>query len=303
MKKIPALSVVAASVVLALTGCAGGNALSSGSGTAGSAGDTVIIGSADFIESQLIASIYSQALQKAGVSVKEQFNIGAREVYMQALKDGSIDLIPEYSGALLSYLDTSSKASTSADVNTALEAALPSGVSMLDYSAAEDKDVLAVTKANADKYKLTKVSDLSSVASEFLLGGPPEWKTRENGVLGLKSVYGLTFKDFVSLDAGGTLTMTALTSGQVQVGDIFSTDPGLVANDLVALDDDKSLFAAENVVPIIASSKSSDTIKKTLNDISAKLTTADLIDLNTQAATGTDLAAIAKEWLAKVGLG
>ena len=89
------------------------------------------------------------------------------------------------------------------------------------------------------------------------------------GAVWLRDIYGLNFKDFVSLDAGGTLTMTALTNGQIQAGDLFSTDPGLHAKNLVALDDDKNLFAAENVVPLIKSAKQNDAIKKTLDAVSA----------------------------------
>ena len=268
----------------------------------GSSGSQIIVGSADFTESQLIGSIYSQALQAAGVEVKEQFNIGSREVYIAALKDGSIDLVPEYSGALLKYLDEKSTATTTEAVQAELTTKLPEGISMLQPSPAEDKDVLAVTKATADKYKLTKISDLAPVAGELVLGGPPEWKTRVNGVVGLRDVYGLNFKEFVALDAGGTLTMTALTNGQIQAGDLFSTDPGLVTNNLVALEDDKSLFAAENVVPVIKTAKLNDTVTKTLNDVSAKLTTEDLISMNAEAATGTNLSDIAKKWLAGAGI-
>jgi osmoprotectant transport system substrate-binding protein len=305
MKKRIILSALAATSVLALSACGasgGGDPLSGGGNNSGSSGSTIIIGSADFTESQLIASIYSQALQAAGVSVKEQFNIGSREVYVAALKDSSIDLVPEYSGAFLSYLDPKSTAATTEAVNTELKGKLPSGISMLTPSPAEDKDVLAVTKATADKYKLKTISDVKPVAGELVLGGPPEWKTRTQGVVGLRDIYGLNFKDFVSLDAGGTLTMTALVNGQVQAGDLFSTDPGLVKNNLVALEDDKSLFAAENVVPLIKTAKASDTVTKTLNDVSAKLTTNDLITMNGEAATGANLADIAKKWLAGAGI-
>jgi osmoprotectant transport system substrate-binding protein len=304
MKKRTLLSALAVTSVLALSACGGGggNPLSGGGDNKGSSGSAVIVGSADFTESQLIASIYSQALQAAGVPTKEQFNIGSREVYIQALKDGSIDLVPEYSGALLSYLDPKSTAATTEAVTAELKGKLPSGISMLTPSAAQDKDVVAVTKATADKYKLKTVSDLKPVAGELILGGPPEWKTRQQGVVGLRDVYGLNFKDFVSLDAGGTLTMTALTNGQIQAGDLFSTDPGLVTNNLVALDDDKSLFAAENVVPLIKSGKQNDTITKTLDAVSAKLTTDDLISMNAEAAKGTNLSDIAKKWLASVGI-
>jgi osmoprotectant transport system substrate-binding protein len=304
MKKRTILTALAATSVLALSACGAGGSdpLSGGGNNSGSSGSQIIIGSADFTESQLIASIYSQALQAAGVSVKEQFNIGSREVYVAALKDSSIDLVPEYSGAFLSYLDPKSTAATTEGVTTELKGKLPSGISMLTPSPAEDKDVLAVTKATADKYKLKTISDMKPVAGELVLGGPPEWKTRTQGVVGLRDIYGLNFKDFVSLDAGGTLTMTALVNGQVQAGDLFSTDPGLVKNNLVALDDDKSLFAAENVVPLIKTAKATDTVTKTLNDVSAKLTTNDLITMNGEAATGANLADIAKKWLAGAGI-
>jgi osmoprotectant transport system substrate-binding protein len=305
MKKRTLLSALAVTSVLALSACGGGGGdpLSGGGNNTGSSGSEVIVGSADFTESQLIASIYSQALQGAGVPTKEQFNIGSREVYIQALKDGSIDLVPEYTGALLSYLDNKSTAATSEAVTAELKGKLPSGTSMLTPSPAEDKDVVAVTQATADKYKLKTISDLKPVAGELVLGGPPEWKTRTQGVVGLRDAYGLNFKDFVSLDAGGTLTMTALTNGQIQAGDLFSTDPGLHANHLVALEDDKNLFAAENVAPLITTAKQTDAIKKTLDAVSAKLTTDDLITMNAEAATGTNLADIAKKWLANAGIG
>jgi osmoprotectant transport system substrate-binding protein len=305
MKKRTILSAaLTVTSVLALSACGGGGGdpLSGGGNNNGSSGSQVIVGSADFTESQLIASIYSQALQAAGVKVKEQFNIGSREVYIAALKDGSIDLVPEYSGALLSYLDPKSTAATAQSVTSELASKVPSGLSILTPSPAEDKDVVAVTKATADKYNLKTISDLAPVAGELVLGGPPEWKTRVQGVLGLRDVYGLNFKDFVTLDAGGTLTMTALTNGQIQAGDLFSTDPGLVSNNLVALEDDKSLFAAESVVPVIKTAKENDTIAKTLNAVSAKLTTDDLIKMNAEAATGTNLADIAKKWLAGAGI-
>jgi len=304
MNKRITLSALAVTSILALSACGGGgDPMSGGGNDSGSSGSEIIVGSADFTESQLIGSIYSQALQAKGVPVKEQFNIGSREVYIQALKDSSIDLVPEYSGALLSYLDPKSTAAEPDAVSSELKGKLPSGISMLTPSPAEDKDVVAVTKATADKYKLKTISDLAPVAGELVLGGPPEWKTREQGVVGLKDVYGLNFKEFVSLDAGGTLTMTALTNGQIQAGDLFSTDPGLVSNDLVALEDDKNLFAAENVVPLIKSAKQSDVVTKTLNDVSAKLTTDDLISMNAEAAKGTNLSDIAKKWLAGAGLG
>ena len=183
-----------------------------------------------------------------------------------------------------------------------LKTKVPEGLSILTPSPAEDKDTVTVTRATADKYKLKTISDLKPYAGEIVVGGPPEWKTRVQGMVGLRDVYGLNFKDFVTLDAGGTLTMTALTNGQIQAGDIFSTDPGIVTNNLVPLEDDKNLFAAENVVPVIKTAKETDTITKTLDAVSAKLTTDDLIKMNAEAATGANLADIAKKWLAGAGI-
>ncbi len=223
-------------------------------------------------------------------------------MYIAALQDGSIDLIPEYSGALLKHFDPESKASTSEDVVDELSDALPEGIEMYDISEAQDKDILAVTEDTATQYDLETISDLEPVASELILGGPAEWVTRVNGVVGLRDVYGLEFKEFVSLDAGGPLTMTALLNGQIQVADVFSTDPALTANNLVALEDDKSLFAAENIVPVIASAKSSDTVQETLDAVSAALTTDALIEMNGKAAEGTSLGEIAREWLDSAGL-
>ncbi|WP_277211169.1 ABC transporter substrate-binding protein [Isoptericola croceus] len=305
MKRISArhgLAGLTGIAVLALTACAAGDPLSADAADDAGSGSGVVIGSADFSESQLLATIYSLALQDAGVEVEEKFNIGSREVYIAAVQDGSIDLVPDYAGALLKYLDAESTVSSTEDVIAELGEVLPDDLVMLEASAAQDKDVLAVTRETAEKYGLETISDLQPVAGEISLGGPPEWKTRVNGVVGLEEVYGLTFKEFVSLDAGGPLTMAALTSGQVQAADVFSTDPAIAENDLVSLEDDKFLFAAENILPVVRADKVSDTITEVLNNVSAALTTEDLIAMNGRAATGESLENIATDWLTEAGV-
>lgn len=306
--KIRRLTVPAAALAVAsmLAACGGGDdpLSSETSADSGSGSDTgaVIIGSADFSESQLIATIYSQALQEAGVEVTEKLGIGSREVYMQALEDGSIDLIPEYGGTLLKFLDPEATASSRDDVLAALADALPDGLEALDASEAEDKDSVTVTKAFADENGLTTISDLAPIASTMSLGGPAEWKTRATGVPGLESVYGLTFKEFVTLDAGGPLTLAALQNGQIQAGNMFTSDPAIAANDLVSLEDDKGLFPADPVLPVINSAKNTDTITEVLNKVSAALTTDDLLELNGKASAGDQLSEIAKDWLSENGI-
>ncbi|MCM2439626.1 ABC transporter substrate-binding protein [Agrobacterium vitis] len=260
---------------------------------------TIIVGSADFPESQLLATIYAKALTAKGIKVETKLNIGSREVYMPALLDGSIDLLPEYAGAALSYLDKKATAHTPDDVAAALKAALPKGVSMLTPSAAQDSDGVAVTRATAEKYKLKTIADLAPVASEFVLGGPPEWKTRKEGIIGLKDVYGLEFKSLKALDVGGPLTLSALVNGQIQAANLFSTDPAIATNDLVMLEDVKNLFPAQNVVPVIATAKVSETVTKTLDAVSAALTTKDLVVMNGRLGNHDSFDVVAGDWLAQ----
>ncbi|MFE4195716.1 glycine betaine ABC transporter substrate-binding protein [Paenarthrobacter sp. NPDC056912] len=303
MKKYLTGFTLAAVAAITLSACGGGDPLSSSNTAAGAPGDSIIVGSADFPESQLIAKIYAEALKAKGVDVTEKPSIGSREVTIPALKDGSIDLMPEYGGALLQYLDSATKAVSSEDVAKELTTKIPAGLAVLTASEAQDKDVLAVKKEIADQYKLKTIEDLQPVAKDLVLGGPPEWKTRLNGVAGLKSVYNLEFKEFSALDAGGPLTLNALLSGQVQVADLFSTDPALAENNLVALEDNKNLFLSENIVPVINAKKSTDAVKETLDKVSAALTTEDLIAMNGRVAKFEDIGEIAKEWLKTKNLG
>jgi len=289
---------------LALTACGdGGDPLAAPADTP-AATDTIVIGSADFSESTLIAEIYAGALTSKGVKVSKKLNIGSRETYLPGLEDGSIDLIPEYSGALLTYLKKDATEVSSEDVYATLKTSVPAKLTVLEQSAAQDKDAVTVTKATADKYKLTSIADLAPVAKDLVLGGPPEWKTRVTGVPGLKKVYGLTFKSYKSLDAGGPLTINALKSGQVQAADVFSTDPNIAAEGWVALQDPKNLFAAQNVLPLVNTAKATPTVTTALNAVSAKLTTENLSALMKEVSLDKkDPEAVAKEFLSTNGLG
>lgn len=315
MRTIRALTGLAALAVLALTGCGGSSdpvaadsstagSASSGSASSGGGGGTITIGSANFSENVLLAEIYAGALQAKGVQVNKKLNIGSRETYIPGLQDGSIDLIPEYSGVLLQYFNKTTTAVSPDEVYAALPQALPPSLKVLQKSAAEDKDAIVVTRATADKYKLTTIADLAPVAKDLVLGGPPEFKTRADGVPGLASKYGVTFKEFKALDAGGPLTVNALKNGQVQAADIFTTDPSIVANDFVVLQDPKSLYLAQNVLPLVSAAKVTPAITEALDAVSAKLDTKTLTTLVAQVVTDKkEPAAVAKEWLTTNGLG
>jgi osmoprotectant transport system substrate-binding protein len=304
-KVVLALAATAAMMTTAACGSGGDNPLSTGSSSSNGSGgaSSITVGSADFPESQLLAEIYAGALQAKGVTVNKKLNIGAREAYIPALQDGSIDLIPEYTGVLTQYFNKDAKATDSDGVYAELKAALPDKLEVLDKSAAEDKDAVVMTKKKADELGVKSIADLQGKAKDLVLGGPPEWKTRPTGVPGLKKVYGLEFKSFRALDAGGPLTVAALKNGQIQAGNLFTTDPNIAKNDFVVLDDPKHLFAAQNVVPLITKSKDDDTVSKALNAVSAKLDTETLAALLTEVVVDKkDASAVAKEFLTKNGL-
>jgi glycine betaine/choline ABC-type transport system substrate-binding protein len=115
-----------------------------------------------------------------------------------------------------------------------------------------------------------------SIASQMVFGGPPEFKTRPDGIPGLKKNYDVSFGKYKVTDVGGPVTVNALKRGQVDAVDLFTTDPSIAANDFVILEDPKSNFAAQNVVPLINKEKATDGVKQVINGIQAKLSTETL---------------------------
>jgi osmoprotectant transport system substrate-binding protein len=269
-----------------------------GASSAGGSPGSLIIGSADFSENTILAYLYGDALAAKGVSVSYKVNIGERAAYMAAMKDGSINFIPEYSGSILDFLDTKATAKSPEDVATALKtAAASANLTELQYAPAQDADTITVTKATAAKYSLTTISSLVPVASKFTYGAPPNMQTRIDGIPGFQKVYGLKFGRFTPLAASGLITQTALKNGSVDAADIFSTDPSIVDDGFVSLTDDKSVFAAQNIVPLVTTSKVTPTITAVATAIAPKLTTIELAKLVDEVQNGKkDPQAVAKAW-------
>ncbi|MEP6855164.1 MAG: ABC transporter substrate-binding protein [Pedococcus sp.] len=302
------LTIATAAALMATAACgnSGGDPLapSSSSSSGSAATGSITVGSADFPESALLAEIYAGALEAKGIKVTKKLNIGAREAYIPALQDGSIDLIPEYTGVLTQYFNKDATATDPDGVYTELKAAVPDTLTVLDKSAAEDKDALVMKKSRADELGVKSIADLKGKSQDLTVGGPPEWKTRLTGIPGFKKIYGLEFKQFRPLDAGGPLTLAALKNGQIDAGDMFTTDPSIAENDLVALEDPENMYASQNVVPLITKSKSNPTIEGALNAVSAKLDTPTLSALLKEVVSDKkDPDAVAKEFLSKNGLG
>ncbi|WP_329066965.1 ABC transporter substrate-binding protein [Amycolatopsis sp. NBC_01480] len=268
--------VLAAAVALLAAGC--GNPLAGG-GEGGDSGN-IIIGASDVGESLLLAQIYAGALRNAGAAnVTVRPPVGSREVVVKALQDKSLSVVPDYSGNLLRYFDKNTQATTSEDVYAQLKQKLPAGFEVLDQAPAQDKDLLVVGKQLADSGVKT-FSELGPRCGELVMGGPGQWSSRWKDRI--KQLYGCAFKEIRTTDTGGPVTVAALKSGDVQVADLFSTSSTIKSNGFVPLDDDKNMFPAQNIVPLVAKGTLSPGEVAALNHVSAVLTTDQLTELNVQ---------------------
>ncbi|MFD3480960.1 ABC transporter substrate-binding protein [Streptomyces sp. NPDC058695] len=276
----------AAASVPALAACSGGitslDGQGSGGGGGGSSKNGVTIGTANFTENQVLGYLYAAALEAAGVKTKVRPNLGTREILIPALEGGDIDLLPEYQGALLHYLDPKSTATEEGEMQNALAVALPKGLQILPYGLAEDSDAFVVTAETAKKYKLTSLADLAKHNGKLVIGAAPEVKKRQVGAVGLKDVYGVEFKEFKSLDSSGPLVKGALKKGDVDVANLFTTDTDIVDNHWVVLTDPKNLVPGQHVVPLVADRKADSTVRKALARLGNVLTTEQLTELNRQ---------------------
>ncbi|MFD9218837.1 ABC transporter substrate-binding protein [Streptomyces sp. NPDC060064] len=297
----------AAASVPALAACSSGITTLEGEGTTsgggGSSAGGITIGTANFTENQILGYLYAAALEAAGVKTKVRPNLGTREILIPALKGGDIDLLPEYQGALLHYLDPKAKATEEGEMQNALAVALPKGLQILPYGMAEDSDAFAVTRETAGKYGLKTLADLAKQNGKLVIGAAPEVKKRVVGVIGLKDEYGVEFKEFKSLDSSGPLVKGALKKGDVDVANLFTTDTDIADEGWVVLADPKNLVPGQHVVPLIADRKADSTVRKALARLGAVLTTEQLTELNRLVDKDKkDPEDVANDWAKQHGL-
>ena len=270
---------------------------------------TIVIGSFNFPESIVLADLYAEALRSRGYPVSVLPNIGTREVVDPALSQGLLDLVPEYAGSALGFFDPG--ATSAAHQPAAAHAALVRALSSRDLVAlaaapAQDANAIVVTAETALRYRLRTTSDLARVASRLTLGGPPECPSRPLCLLGLRSVYGLSFHAFVGLDVDGPLTLQALTDGEIEVAMMTTTLPVARTDHLIILPDDRGLQPAENVTPVVREdvlTRYGTTFADAVNAVSGRLTTADLTSLDGAVLRDPSSAsAVAERWLNVHGL-
>jgi osmoprotectant transport system substrate-binding protein len=267
--KVLIAKLTAAATLAVLAGCGGGDPLQPSQN--GGGGSEIIVGSADFAGNVLLAEIYAGALRGAGARVTTKLRIGTRETLVRGLQDGSLTVVPEYTGNLLAYFDKTATQTQPDEVYSALQSKVPSGLAVLDKSEAEDSDVLVVSQQTAQQHGLATVEDLGPKCGEFVLGAAGEWPQRWQAKI--KELYGCTFKSIQTTDAGGPVTVEALKSGQVQVANLFTTTSAIDANGFVKLEDTKRMYPAQNVLPLIRADALDDKQKEALNKVAAALNT------------------------------
>lgn len=268
---------------------------------------SITVGSADFTESQLLGEIYAQALEAKGFDVSRELNIGARELYYAAIVGGDVDVLPEYTNSLLSFVLRQADPNalpTATDVDgqlSELDEVLPEPLAVLTPSEAEDKDTIVCTQAVAEEHGLTDLSSLFAVADQITIGAPPEFETRAPFGLAGFAEQGATFKEFVPLQFSAIAD--ALNGGSIDCGNLFSTSPVIVSSGFVALTDDLGLVPAEAVLPLIRTDTVDASAQDALDAVSAALTTEGLVQMVAAVENDAeDQAEVASTFLTDNGL-
>jgi osmoprotectant transport system substrate-binding protein len=272
---------------------------------------TVRIASQNFTEAQLMGELYAQLLEAHGYTVQRQLNLGTRQIMEQALQSGQIDLVPEYIGSALEFLNKG-KGEASGDSNATAaklqDYLTPLGITVLGFTPGQDQNGFAVRPDTADTLGLRTMTDLAAVAKDLVLGAPPECETNPVCLPALKSVYGIEFKAYEKLKACGPDGITALVNKAIDVYEVCTTQAGISQFSLVVLQDDKHVQPAENIAPLVRDdylAKLADAValKLLLNQLSAGIDTPTLLELGVKVDVDKqDIDQVATEFLRARGL-
>lgn len=296
MKKTPILLLLMVLVTAVLVACGGG----------GSDEKRITVASKDFTEQFILGEMYAQLLENNGFTVQRRLNLGGTPVAHQAMLDGQIDLYPEYTGTgLLTVLQLGVMSDPQAVFDTVKAGyAEQFGLVWLAPAPMNNTQALAMTRPRAAELGITTFSDMVANADQLVLIGPPEFAEREDGLPGLRAVYGdFAFRNFLTVDPG--LRYQALQSGEADVVVAFGTDGELAAFDLLSLIDDKGLYPPYQVAPVIRQSvlEANPEIESILNRLTPLLTDATMQRLNNEVSgNGREPADVAREFLQAEGL-
>lgn len=288
------LLALAATGGLLLSACGASDPLSESSD-----GDAIVVGSANFAENVLLGELYAQALEDAGYEVDRTLNIGSREVLFGQVESCGLHVVPEYNQALLNFADPENEAVGAEEIDETLETALPEGTGFGTPSSAESNNALAVTAETAEEHDLENLSDLGPISGDLILGGPPEFETRWDGLVGLAEVYDIEFGNFSVLgDISGPITVSALNGGDVDVAMMQTASPAMAENDFVVLEDTESVLGVNQVTPYYCSDGLDDDALGVLEDVGSALSTEDLQQMNYEySVENSDADVVVRDWL------
>jgi osmoprotectant transport system substrate-binding protein len=281
----PRIGLAAVLLLLAVVAGCGGDPSVSPAPATGDPTAAVRFASYDFGESQSLVEVYAEAARRAGLPVDVRHGVGTREIVSPGMEQGLVDVVIDYMGTALAFARPSEPTGqrTPEEVHRALERTLfTRGITVLAAADAADQNGFAVTRALAGERDLTALSDLAPLAGGLRFGGPPECPERPFCLLGLQQVYGLHFGEVLSMPSRAA-TADALRAGQIDVGMLETTNPRLAISGLILLDDDRGLQPHENVVPLVrtdAIERWGDRLRTAFDEVSARLTTEDLVQLN-----------------------
>ncbi len=274
-------ALVAAAVLLALAGCGGDDDGGDGTDAAAQQGQPVRLGTKNFTEQYILGELYAQAMRAKGIDVELKSDIGSSEIVDLAMQIGSLDMYPEYTGVLLSEIAGQSRRPDTAEAAyaAAREFERGRGFDLLAMTPFSDSNALAVTHRTARRYGLRSIEDLDKIHGGVRIAAPPEFRTRFEGLVGLRSRYGLRAR-VAAMPIGEQYD--ALDRGSVDVAAVFTTDGKLSDEEYVILRDPRNLFSFQNVAPVVRRSVLQRTpeLAKAIDPVSAKLTTEAMRKMN-----------------------
>jgi len=289
----PLAAVLATGTLLVAAACGGDDPLAESESSSGSDTDkgSLSLSGQNFTEMQIMAELYRQLLEDAGYTVESRL-VATRDVYLGGLQDGSIDVVPEYAGSIADELNARENGpdadpASTPDIESTMAAlqdlAGQVGLEALEPAEATDENAFAVTQDYADENSLTTLSDVGEINGPVKLAAAVDCSERPDCAIGLERVYDIEIDPPVlPLGFGTQETKNALLDGEVQLGQVGTSDGSVDELGLVIMEDDKDLQAAQNLVPVVNAEtlEANPDIADTLNALSDVLTTEDLASLN-----------------------
>ena len=268
----------------------------------------IVVGSKNFTEQKILGEIFAQGLAAAGYDISTELNLGDEKTALKAIKNGTIDAYPEYTGTALGSFFGVASADIPTDPQAAFEEArkgfAKEGLTALPPTPFTNSNEVALTADKAEELGVEKISDLQGKSEDLTLYGSPECRQRQDCLLGLQETYDLQFKEFVPVDVA--LRHEVLEKGQADLSIVFTTDPQNERDDLVLLEDDRGMFPPYNSTLVVRDETieaAGPDLEKVAAQVEKGLTGAVMSDLNARVDLDKETPKeVAEEYLDETGL-